>query len=69
MIVPPALDMYSRRFVQLSFVAERVDIIHFVDSLAGDHPQRAADATIENFSSIYCLQSTVYNIYQTIPDN
>ena len=44
-------------------------MIHFVDSLVGNHPQRAADATVEIFSSMYRLQSTVYNIRLSTSDN
>ena len=51
------------------FFAERADISHFVDSLVGDHPQRAADATVEIFGSIYRLQNTVYNIGLSSSDN
>ena len=44
-------------------------MVHFVDSLVSDHPQRAADATVEIFSSIYRLQSTIYNIRLSSSDN
>ena len=63
-----ALDKYSRRFVQLLLWKGQAFILFSL--IIGDHPRRAADATVAIFSPcIVCkLQYTISDYSQAIAE-